>query len=210
MGLFVDLNELKPQLDNTWYDDYILPITQEHLKIDGVLYGVPNWARRQATGGNVAWMYTTEIHEAAGSPEITTFYDLFDYAVYVRDNVTETSDGLPVIPVMALDDDGFGLPIVRGIYRSFGAPFEDGFYGRVGDRYMALIYDPVYQDALIEANRWFREGLFDPTMFTDTRDQFFEKVTSGRGGLMWFDHSLDDGNNFRKIMREALPVILLK
>jgi len=204
-GYFVDLDTLKPLLDNNWYDDNILQQTQEHLKIDGTLYGVPNWARRDASGGNNCWMYTQSIWEAVGSPEITTFDDLYNYAVAVRDNVTD-NHGQPVIPFIS-ESTGqlLGELFVNAIYRSFGGAHTDGWWGVVGGDYLPLIYDPVYQDALVEANKWFREDLFSPAMLTDTRDQFLEKLSSARAGLIWYDHSQDDTNDFRKIVRSSYP-----
>jgi len=207
-GYFVDLDTLKPLMDNNWYDDNILAQTQEHLKIDGVLYGVPNWARKDASGGNDCWMYTQSIYEAAGSPSITTWDELFDYAVAVRDNVP-TSHGQPVIPVSFEAGTVNGENFVRAIYRSMGGAHTDGWRGVVNNDgnpvYIPLMMDPVYQEALLEANRWFREGLVPAVTFTDTREQFLEKLTSARIGLVWYDHSQDDGNNFRKEMRAAYP-----
>jgi len=203
-GHFVDLEPLKSMIDENWYDEQILQITQDHLKIDGVLYGIPNWARRGATGGNDCWMYTLSIYEAAGSPEITTFNDLYNYAVAVRDNVT-TSHGQPVIPVSSEAGTVPGENFIRSFYRMYGGFHTDGWWGVVGDQYLPLLYDPLYQEALLEANRWFREGLISPTMLTDTREQFLEKLSSGRFGLVWYDHSQDDGNDFRKVMRDAYP-----
>jgi ABC-type glycerol-3-phosphate transport system substrate-binding protein len=208
MGLFVDLDTLKPMLPNNWYDDNILPATQEHLKIDGVLYGIPNWARKDASGGNVAWMVTTDIYNAAGAPTIMTYEDLYAYAINVRDNVPTTAEGLSVIPVIA-EDGGWmpGSDIVRAIYRSLGAPFlgAGNMWSRVGSTYQFLYRDPLYREAILETNKWFNEGLLLPTHFTDSREQFLEKLTTARGGLIWYDHSQDDGNNFRRTVRTNYP-----
>jgi len=68
-----------------------------------------------------------------------------------------------------------------------------------------LIYDPIYQAAILEANKWYREGLITPTMLTDSNDEFLEKLTSARIGLIWYDHSQDDGNNFRRNGRSNFP-----
>jgi len=206
LGMFIDLDTLKPMLDNNWYDDNILPQTQEQLKIDGKLYGVPNWARKAASGGNNAWMVTTGIYEELGSPELKVYDDLFNYAVAIRDSGVKSPDGLDVIPMATEDTGGDGRSFVRAIYRSLGAPYDDDWtYGRVGDEYLNLMRDPLYQEALVEANKWFTEGLLKPTNFTDTREQFLEKLKSARLGLMWYDHSQNDGNNFRTAVRETYP-----
>ncbi|MCL2820391.1 MAG: extracellular solute-binding protein [Oscillospiraceae bacterium] len=203
-GYLVDLDTLKPLVGNNWYDDNILAQTQGHLKIDGVLYGIPNWARKDASGGNNGWMYTQSIYEAAGAPEITVFSDLYDYAVNVRDNVKD-SYGSPVIPVSSEGGYYPGENILRGFYKSFGGAHDDGWWTAVDSKYVPIVMDPLYQDALIEANKWYREGLFSATMLTDTRDQFLEYLADARIGLIWFDQSHDDGLNFRKNVRANFP-----
>lgn len=57
-------------------------------------------------------------------------------------------------------------------------------------------------EALRIANQWYREGLFTAEVFTDTADQFLEKLTNARPALLWYDFSQDDTNNFRRIVRE--------
>ena len=206
LGMFIDLDTLKPMLDNNWYDDNILQQTQEQLKIDGKLYGVPNWARKAASGGNNAWMVTTDIYNTLGSPELKTYDDLFNYAIAIRDSDVKSPEGLDVIPMATEDTGGDGRSFVRAIYRSLGAPYDDDWaYGRVGDSYKNFMRDPLYQEALLEANKWFTEGLLKPTNFTDTREQFLEKLKSARIGLMWYDHSQNDGNSFRTAVRETYP-----
>ncbi|MCL2821229.1 MAG: extracellular solute-binding protein [Oscillospiraceae bacterium] len=205
-GHFVDLDTLKPLVDNNWYDESILPLTQHHLSIDGTLYAIPNWARKDVSGGNNAWMYTQSIYEAAGSPTIETWDDLYNYAIAVRDNVPTNND-MDVIPVSSESGWINGENLVNlGIYRSFGGVNVDaGWWGVLDGEYKPLFYDPVYQDALVEANKWFREGLISPTMLSDTLDQFLEKVVNARVGLIFYDHSQDDGRNFRKTLRATFP-----
>jgi ABC-type glycerol-3-phosphate transport system substrate-binding protein len=209
MGLLVDLDTLKPMMGNNWYDDNVTQATQEMLKVNGTLVGVPNWSRKSASGGNNAWMVTSNIYEAAGAPELRTFEDLYDYAIAVRDNVTETVDGLPVIPVLWDGIDANATQLPRAIYRSYGGPYiaSGTFYvPMAAENKLEFIFrDPVYVDALLETNKWYRDGLIPENTFTDSSEQFREKLSQGRGGLIWYDHSQDDSNNFRKIVRETNP-----
>ena len=208
LGMLVDIDTLKPMLENNWYDENVLQRTQDQIKIDGKLYGIPNWPRKNASGGNCCWMYTTDIYGKAGSPKIMTFEDLYAYACAVRDNVPKTAEGLDVIPVITNDGAGdAGTQFVRAIYRSMGGPYLSNgtWYGRVGDQYQLIFRDPVYIKALLEANKWYREGLIKSTSFTDSQEQFLEKLTTARCGLIWYDMSQDDGNNFRKTIRTAYP-----
>lgn len=57
----------------------------------------------------------------------------------------------------------------------------------------------------MEANRWWREGLMSETQFTDTGDQILEKLVAGRAALLWYDHSQNEANKFRTILRETFP-----
>jgi len=149
-------------------------------------------------------MYTQSIYEAVGSPSITTYEELYAYVVAVRDNVPE-SYGMPVIPFISEAGSLNGENLVRAIYRSFGGAFEDGWWTAVNSEFVPTFYDPLYQAALIEANKWFREGLFSPTMLTDSREEFLEKLASARAGLIWYDQSQDDSNMFRRNVRGNFP-----
>ena len=74
------------------------------------------------------------------------------------------------------------------------------------DKYQLALRDPVFKDATMEANRWYRDGLFDSTTFTDTSEQVLEKLTTGRVGVAWYEHSKDQSDNkFRKILMETFP-----
>ena len=56
--------------------------------------------------------------------------------------------------------------------------------------------------ALKIANQWFREGLFPETIYTDSNDQYVEKLSNGRGAVLYYDFSQDDINHFRTLLQE--------
>jgi hypothetical protein len=215
LGLFYSIDELVDMVDNNWYHENVPASTQSFYEVDGVNHVIPNWVRSGtvgqlggATGGNFAWLVTTNIHEAVGAPEIVTFEDLFDYAVAVRDANLTTSGGAPVIPVMTEDGPAYGGRFVSGIYRSFGGlthGWED-WWGIKPDGTFGSRWDNwVWREAVMEANRWHREGLFPATNITNTVDQFLEHVTNGQAGLLMYDHSQDNNNGYRRILRENDP-----
>ncbi|MCL2015167.1 MAG: extracellular solute-binding protein [Defluviitaleaceae bacterium] len=214
LGLFVPIDDMVAMVDNNWYHDNILASTQAFYAVDGVNYTIPNWARQgivgqpgQATGGNNAWMITTNIWEAVGSPELNTLEDLFDYMIAVRDAGLTNSAGVPVIPMLTNAGPNFGADFLNlALLRAHGGVpdgwwfsiLEDGTHG-------FLPRSETWRTSLMELNRWHREGLFPTTNLTNSLDQFLEAVTTGRGALIFYDHSADDQNRFRAILRETDP-----
>ncbi|NLG26051.1 MAG: extracellular solute-binding protein, partial [Clostridiales bacterium] len=204
MGMFIDLAPL--QAANPVFDENILASTQDLLKIDGVLYSVPHWARKGPSGGNNMWMYDKRLYEQAGSPALDTFEGLYAYAKYVKDNIHETAEGLPVIPfATGNNNDAFDI-ITGAFYRSMGGPNRAADYtARIDGKIQSTLRDPVFRAAVMEANRWYREGLISETQFTDTNDQMIEKFVAGRTALLYYDHSQDSINRFRQILMETYP-----
>ena len=204
LDLLVDLAPL--QAVNSDYDDNILPATQEQLKINGVLYSIPHWARKGPTGGNDSWMYNARLYEEAGSPELKTFEDLYDYAKYIKDNIPETQEGLLTIPFATQNNNDAHDKVVFAFYRSMGGPNKTDLYtARIDGKIQSVFRDPTYRKAALEANRWFRDGLISETQFSDTNDQMLEKFTNARTGLLYYDFSQDSINRFRQITMETYP-----
>jgi len=216
MGLLYSIDELRAMVDNNWYNENVPASTQRHYEIDGVNYVIPNWVRMGeigvpggAAGGNMAWMKNTNVHDAVGAPELVTFEDLFDYAVAIRDAGLTNHTGAPMIPVLFNGGPNFGQEFVNAIFLSFGGMSEGwgGWYGihPETNTFGSFWDNPVWRDAVMEANRWFREGLFPATHLTNSQDQFEELMVGGRGGLIQHDHSTDDAFGFRRIVRENDP-----
>ena len=87
LGKLVDINTLK--YEGCSFDEDILESTQKLLSVNGGLYGIPNWARKGATGGNMSWMVNHDVYEQLGSPELKTLDDLHDFMVAAKEaNVT--------------------------------------------------------------------------------------------------------------------------
>jgi len=215
LGLFYSIPELVEMVDNNWFHENIPQSTQNFHAIDGVNHVIPNWARSGvvgelgvATGGNYAWMVTTNLHEAVGAPEFITFEDMFDYAIAIRDADLTTAGGASVTPVLFNGGPNQGQGFVNAIYRSFGGATTGwaGWWGIKPDGTLGSRWDNwVWREAVLEANRWHREGLFPATNVTNTLDQFLENLMNGQGGLIMHDHSEDNSNGFRRILRENDP-----
>lgn len=195
-GLLVDLETL--MYDGCSFAEDIPESVRSMLKVDGKLYGIPNWARKGATGGNYQWMVNSSVYEELGSPSLKTFEDLHDFAVAAKNAGLKSYNGQDVIPFYTQTDNGY--EIFRSIYRSMGLPGVAMSYFTQEDGKLELgVRNENFVKALSVANDWFNEGLFPAEVFTDSVDQLVEKATNGRPALFWYDFSQDDGNNFRNI-----------
>jgi hypothetical protein len=215
MGLFWSIDELNKMVGNNWYNENVPAATQKHYSVDGKNYVIPNWVRMGvygvpggATGGNQAYMYTTKAYAALGSPQFVTFEDLYDFAVKVRDAKLTNYAGQPLIPLLFNGGPNQGQELVGNIFLSFGG-LNGGWGGwesiRPDGTYGYSWENPIWRDAVLEANRWFRDGLFPATLVSQSQAEFEELQLSGRFGLLYHDHSNDDQNNFRRIIGENDP-----
>lgn len=198
------LMPLEPYMEkNPNLTENVRESTRELLKIDGKLYSIPNWSRKAASGGNDTWIYNQRLYKAAGSPALNTLEDLHAYALKIKNDVPKNNEGLSTIPFTA-DDSADGWKLGRAFYRSFGGVI-DGWYAVSGGKYQSVFRDPVFKQSTMEINRWWRDGLINPTQFTDTPDQILEKIVAGRTALMWYDHSKNESNKYRTILKETFP-----
>jgi len=205
LGLLVDLEPLMAKNPNM--SDNVLETTREMLKIEGKLYGIPNWSRKAASGGNDAWIVNQRLYKAAGSPKLETFEDMHNYALKIKNDVPKTNEGLATIPVIADNDSGANgaMRFARAFYRSFGGYLDANWYSVQGGKYSLAFRDPVFKQTAMEINKWWREGLISETQFTDTPEQIVEKLVAGRTALLWYDQSKDETNKFRRILKETYP-----
>jgi ABC-type sugar transport system, periplasmic component len=199
-GFLQDLSQYMYE-GNTFAED-IPEATRDLLKIDGTLYGIPNWARKAATGGNYYWMFNTSVHEELGSPKIETFEDLHQYALKVRDANLNSYSGQSMYPFWTINTDN-GFYVYQPFYRAMGMPnIVEQYFTQENGKIQYGVESENFVSALKMANQWYNEELFTAEVFTDNADQFLEKATNARPALFWYDFSLDDTNNFRRIVRE--------
>lgn len=200
LGKLVDINTLK--YEGCSFDEDILESSQKLLSVNGGLYGIPNWARKGATGGNASWMVNHDVYEQLGSPELKTLEDLHQFMLDAKDKGVKTSDGQSIFPWLPRQDDN-GFNTVSAIYRSYGNPnLVDTYWSQADNDIKLAVFDDNYVSALKIANQWFREGLFPETIYTDSNDQYVEKLSNGRGAVLYYDFSQDDVNHFRTLLQE--------
>lgn len=200
LGKLVDVNTLK--YEGCSFDEDILESTQKLLSVNGGLYGIPNWARKGATGGNMSWMVNHDVYEQLGSPELKTLEDLHQFMLDAKDKGVKTSDDQSIFPWLPRQDDN-GFYTVSAIYRSYGNPnLIDTYWSQADNDVKLAVYDDNYISALKIANQWYKEGLFPETTYTDSNDQFTEKLANGRAAITYYDFSQDDTNHFRTLLQE--------
>lgn len=200
LGKLVDINTLK--YEGCSFDEDILESTQKLLSVNGGLYGIPNWARKGATGGNMSWMVNHDVYEQLGSPELKTLEDLHQFMLDAKDKGVKTSDDQSIFPWLPRQDDN-GFNTVSAIYRSYGHPnLIDMYWSQADNDVKLAVYDDNYIAALKVANQWYKEGLFPETTYTDSNDQFVEKLANGRAAITYYDFSQDDTNHFRTLLQE--------
>lgn len=200
LGKLVDINTLK--YEGCSFDEDILESTQKLLSVNGGLYGIPNWARKGATGGNMSWMVNHDVYEQLGSPELKTLDDLHQFMLDAKDKGVKTSDDQSIFPWLPRQDDN-GFYTVSAIYRSYGHPnLIDTYWSQADNDVKLAVYDDNYIAALKIANQWYKEGLFPETTYTDSNDQFVEKLSNGRAAITYYDFSQDDTNHFRTLLQE--------
>ena len=200
LGKLVDVNTLK--YDGCSFDEDILESTQKLLSVNGGLYGIPNWARKGATGGNMSWMVNHDVYEQLGSPELKTLDDLHEFMVAAKEANVTTSDDQSIFPWLPRQDDN-GFYTVSAIYRSYGHPnLIDTYWSQADNDVKLAVFDDNYVSALKIANQWYKEGLFPETSYTDSNDQFVEKLANGRAAVTYYDFSQDDTNHFRTLLQE--------
>lgn len=194
--------------DGCTFEKDVGPETRELLKVDGKLYGVPNWPRapgKASTGGNDQWIVNTKIYEAAGKPALNTLEDLHQYALKAKElseGGLKAYSGQDIIPV-AFTNNGGGLQNYKSFFRSFGGRnIVENYFTQEEGKLDLCVNTPLFVEALREVNKWYREGLWTQDVYTDNGDQWLEKMTNGRPALFFYDFSQDDTNNFRRVCVE--------
>lgn len=200
-----NLQPLEPFMEkNPNLQENLLDTTIEGLSIDGKLYGIPNWPRMAATGGNDVWMYNQRLYQDAGSPPLETFEDLRAFATKIKNDVPKNREGLETIP-MTTDGTADGQRYARAFFRSYGGVLVGNWYSIQDGDYKLAFRDSVFKEASMEVNSWWRDGLIAETQFTDTGEQIVEKMVAGRTALLFYDFSNDETNHFRTLLKESFP-----
>ncbi|MDQ6422964.1 extracellular solute-binding protein [Paenibacillus sp. LHD-117] len=178
-GMLVALDEYIDKYPNLkkWLGDDAINMLRSS---DGKLYQFPNWYTGSGElGGNAGWMINTKIYKELGSPKLETFTDLENY-------LTLAKEKYPDITPLDVQEQFRGFPV---IYSGFGEnkPFfnvDKTYFYQDGDQLLPVFDDPALKEALLYTSRLFRNKLITQDAFTQTYDQYMEKVNSGKAAVV--------------------------
>ncbi|MBQ2668280.1 MAG: hypothetical protein IJF56_06620 [Clostridia bacterium] len=206
MGIFVDLNTLK--YEGNPYDEALTQATQNLLLVDGGLYSFPCWPRKGATGGNDTWQVLGSVYEQLGKPEIKTMEDMHDYVVAVKEAGAKNTKGETLIPFITGETSN-GSKIINAFLRAQGRPNrpQDWWSQQQGGSeadYCFALEDEYIVKAIKEANKWYNEGLFPQTVFTDSVDQTKEKMSTAKAAVLYYDFSQDSVYKYNQLVEQDM------
>lgn len=202
VGMLVDLETL--MYPGCSFETDIPESVRNMLRIDGVLYGIPNWARSGATGGNYQWMINSQIYNEIGADnvDVSTLEGLHDFALAAKEGGYTSYNGGSIYPFLCTNTDN-GYYVYFPMFRALGGrALLDSYWTQEDGKIEFGVDNEKFVEALKIANTWYNEGLFSAEVFTDSQQQFEEKLTNGRAALLWYDYSQDNTNNFRRITLE--------
>lgn len=184
-GAFIPLDEYwddYPNIKNFWSEEEWNKVRSE----DGHIYTIPQFGNEymydtETTHWDEAFWIQTRVLKWAGYPEINTLDELFDLLEkYYAENPT-MEDGTPIIPYEILTDDWYyycleNPPQFLDGYPNDGSVLVDPSTNQVIDYNTT---DTAYR-YFKKLNEEYKKGIIDPEAFTMSRDQYIEKLSSGR------------------------------
>lgn len=155
-------------------------------RINDKNYGILNWfgnPNNPSVGGNKGFIVNKKIYKELGSPSLETFGDLYAYLKLVKETYTD------VVPLDTSNTNGGTVQVQNFLY--VGAA-ENHFHdwGKSDGNFSIANFDTkeftsIFEDAAFklsyqETNKYFREGLLTQDAFTQSTEQFKEKLNNGK------------------------------
>lgn len=142
---------------------------------DGKIYEIPNWFNvSDHMGGNNCWILNKNIYESLGSPEIKTFDDLYDYLKAVKEKYPD------VIPYETTSTFAGEKYVLCGMAEDLPPEHLEYYTYNDNGTLKSIFEHPEYENTWLFLNKLFRERLITQDAFSQTNDQFLEKLSTGR------------------------------
>jgi putative aldouronate transport system substrate-binding protein len=151
---------------------------------DGKLYGIPNWfGDSTKIKSNAGWIINKKIYKELGSPKLETFDDLYAYLKMVKEKFPD------VVPLDTANTDDGTIQVQNFIYGGMGENrivdfAKSAAYFAYGDfekmELTSIFEDPAYLDSYKWTSKLFREKLLSQDTFSQKREQFEEKLGTGK------------------------------
>lgn len=171
-----------PNIKNFWSEEEWNKLKNE----DGHIYYIPQFGNvymksTDTIHGDEAFWIQTRVLKWAGYPKVESLDQLFELLESYYEANPTMKDGTSVIPYEILTDDWYyycleNAPQFLGGYPNDGSVIVDP------DTYQVIDYNTT--DTAIKyfkkLNEEYNKGIVDPESFTASRDQYIEKISSGR------------------------------
>jgi len=141
---------------------------------DGKWRQMPNWYISGDKGnGNSGWIINKKIYKELGEPRLETYDDLEAYLAKVKQTYPD------VIP-MVVDPQWRCKRVILGSFVENADVWAYDLHAVVKDNNLVSIFDePTYKEGLYTIYKLFNKGYINQDAFTQTQEQFLEKLKSG-------------------------------
>jgi len=165
---------------------------------DGKLYQFPNWYTKNPMG-NGGYAINNKIYKELGSPKLETFDDLYAYLKLVKEKYPDVTPYEVGLAGQGLSFFYAGLAEDRPVGQMLSN------YVPVGNELKSLFTDPVFREAMVMANKYFKEKLITQDAYTQTLDQVKEKVNSGKVAVLGAFNTTVIGTEANTLLKASDP-----
>lgn len=186
------------------YKQAIMPTTMNLSKVNGKVYGMLNWANTdnlKAMAGNSGWAVNKKLYEAVGSPTLETTDDLYNFLKAVKEKGLKV-DGKEVLPIQ-VQNSGMTYEM---LFMTFFGRGMTNYVIPMNNELKLYMTHPKFEEAMLFANKLWRENLINKDAFVEKPEQIGEKLSTGRvASFLGYDIPTAIGNEARKRLREKDP-----
>lgn len=177
-------------------------------KVNGKNYGMLNWygnSKNPEKGSNKGFIVNKKIYRELGSPSLETYDDLYEYLKKVKATYPN------VVPLDTSNTNGGTIQVQNFLYVGAGEKHfydwgkSDGAFSVPNfdtKEFTSIFENEAFKISYKETNKYFREGLLTQDAFTQSTDQFKEKLNNGRVAVAGIYDAPSHGNEANQILGE--------